>query len=464
MGMKNATMMAEHSEEASERKQLPEDYGRQRRWRVAAVAVVLACVTVGLWTRSGDGRTGGRVKVLAYPMPSTTATEAPAMTAVVAPATTAPVAPSVGPDPAPTTTAAAKPTTTVPRPAAVPDRSRPAGMTYTPESIWPETLTELDRLQAAVDQGQQPWRTDPVSVARAYLLDRGLPTPGVGPFEATSAAAGRVNYTVAGRGGSVHLQRLNNGSIWYVAHSRTATLPGVKVSRQGTSLAVVVQGGADATLTARAKRPGGAWAAEQGAQLFNGGTRSMTVATGQTSGEMILQLRVQGDGKAGLAELFLSAGSDGAGYSVLNTESRLQVDGLGPVRIGMDLEGAVATTGLAMSYNEGPYCVGYATTGPPAGISLISVAGSFKVDFINISEPTISTVSGIRVGSTLAEVRRAYGDKLRGSVQDGRGRLVFRSGDASLNHLSLALHLSDGIVTEMSAGLRGPVEADEACA
>lgn len=222
-------------------------------------------------------------------------------------------------------------------------------------------------------------------MARAYLLDRGLPTPGMGPFEATGAAAGRVNYTVAGRGGSVHLQRLYNGSIWYVAHSRTATLPGVKVSRQGTSLVVVVQGGADGTLTARAKRLGGAWAAEQSAQLFTGGTRS-------TSGEIILQLHVQGDGEAGLAEPFLSAGSDGAEYSMLNTESRLQVDGLGRVRIGVDLEGAVATTGLGLSYNEGPYCVGYATTGRRAGICLISVAGSFKVDFINISmAPAAST-------------------------------------------------------------------------
>jgi len=39
MGMKNATMMAEHSEEASEREQFPEGDGRRRRWRAAAVAV-----------------------------------------------------------------------------------------------------------------------------------------------------------------------------------------------------------------------------------------------------------------------------------------------------------------------------------------------------------------------------------------------------------------------------------------
>jgi len=152
--------------------------GHRRRWTATTVAVALALVGAGLALSAGVNDDGqGRVKVLAAPAPSTTAT--------VAPATTAP-APAVATDPAPPTTAAAtRATTTVPRPAAAPDRSRPAGMTYTPEAIWPETLAELDKLQAAVDQGQQPWRNDPVAVARGYLLDRGLPTPGMGSFEAS---------------------------------------------------------------------------------------------------------------------------------------------------------------------------------------------------------------------------------------------------------------------------------------
>ncbi len=434
---------------------------RNRRRRTATtVAVALALVGAGLALSAevnADGR--GRVKVLADPAPATTAT--------LAPSTTAPVTtpPTVAPDPAPPRTAsAAQPTTTVLRPAAAPDRSRPAGMAYTPEAIWPETLAELDKLQAAVDQGQQPWRSDPVAVARAYLLDRGLPTPGMGSFEASAAGVGSVNYTVAGMGGRVDLRRLLNGSIWYVAGSRSAAVPGLEVSRRSDSLAVVVQGGADGTLAVRAKRPNLHWAGEQIVQLFVGGTRSVTVPTGPGSGEVILQLRLLGDGKAGVAEIFLGVGSEGVQYSALDSESRLRVDGLGPVRIGMGLEDAVAMTGLAMSYREGPYCVSYATTGTPAGVFLTSAQGSFKVDFISISEPTIATLSGIRVGSTLAEARRAYGDKLRGSVQDGWGKLVFRPEDASVNHLSLALLFSDGKVADMWAGLRGVVEADEACA
>lgn len=442
------------------RGRLPEGHpdGRRRRRRTAATVVLaLAVVGAALALSPGvDDNGQGRAKVLADPAPSTTATLAPATTAL---------APAASTDPAPpTTAAAAKPTTTVPRPAATHDRSRPAGMTYTPEAIWPETLAELDELQAAVDQGKQPWRNDPVAVARAYLLDRGLPTPGMGSFETGGAAAGRVNYTVSGMGGRVDVERLLNGSIWYVAGSRSAVMPGLQVSRRSGALAVVVQGGADGTLAVRAKRPTLAWAGEQRVQLFAGGTRSATVPTGPGSGAVILQLRILGDGNAGVAEVLMGVGSEGVQYSALDSESRLRVDGLGPVRIGMEFEEAVATTGLAMSYREGPYCVGYTATGPPAGVFLTSAEGSVKVDFISISEPTIATLSGIRVGSTLAEARRAYGDKLRGSVQDGWGKLVFRPEDPSLNHLSLALQFTDGKVAGMWAGLRGVVEADEACA
>lgn len=49
-------------------------------------------------------------------------------------------------------------------------------------------------------------------------------------------------------------------------------------------------------------------------------------------------------------------------------------------------------------------------------------------------------------------------------MQDGWGKLVFRSADPSLNQYSLALLVSDGKVAGLWAGLRGVVEADEACA
>ncbi|MGI8808698.1 MAG: hypothetical protein ACR2KK_12790 [Acidimicrobiales bacterium] len=422
-----------------------------------AVAVAGVALAAGLSARPDGERAPRITAAAAAAATSTTVAGQPASKEVtVEPTTLAPV-PST---PKPAVTVAPAPTTTT---VASPDRARPAGQSYRPEAVWPETLAELDSLQAAVDQGHQPWRNDPVEVARAYLVDRGLPTAGLAAFRATGTGAGSVDYTVAGRGGRVDLQRLLKGSIWYVAGSRSATLPGIQVDRRGGALVVVVQSGVDATLTARVKGPGGQWGATQSGEAFTGGTRSFTLEPGAASGALIVQLRVEGDGKAGVAEAYVGQGTEGMQYSALDSESRLRVDGLGPVRIGMGLEEARAASGLPMVLFEGPSCVGYRTNGAPVGVNLVG-AGTQRLDFISVSEPSIVTVSGIRVGATLADVRRVYGDRAKGSLQDGWGKLVVRADDASLDRFALALLFSEGKVAGMWSGLRTLVESDEICA
>lgn len=148
----------------------------------------------------------------------------------------------------------------------------------------------------------------------------------------------------------------------------------------------------------------------------------------------------------------------------ITSASRFRVDGIGPVRIGMTLEQARAASGLAMLHSEGGVCVGYQTDGAPAGLAFTAVEGSNRLDFVSVSQPSIATVSGIRVGSTFAEVRRTYGDNLKGSVQDGWGRLVFRATDPSLDRFAMAFLFSDGKVAGIWSGLRTIVERDEICA
>jgi len=431
-----------------------------RRLLAATAAVVaISGLALGAATRS-DGENARSITSAVGPAPSTTLLATPVPAVADAPPAS-PATPVTTREPVVTPRAPA--TTAVPKPAAGPERSRPAGMSYSPETVWPETLAELDRLQAAADQGHQPWRNDPVGVARAYLLDRGLPAVGMAPFRATADGAGSVDYTVAGMGGRVDLQRLRNGSVWYVAGSRSATFPGVHVQRRSGSLAVTVQAGADGTMTARLKRPGGEWGVEQSRQAFTGGTRSISLEHA-ASGELIVQLRLTGDGRAGVAEIHIGPGTDAMSYSALDSESRLQVDGLGPVRIGMGLEEARAASGLPMVYQEAPDCVGFQTDGPPAGLGFTSAAGNHRLDLITVSEPSIATLSGIRVGSTLAEVRRAYGERAQGTLHDGWGKLVVRPDNTSLSHVALGLLFSEGKVAGMWAGLRVLVQADEICA
>jgi hypothetical protein len=130
----------------------------------------------------------------------------------------------------------------------------------------------------------------------------------------------------------------------------------------------------------------------------------------------------------------------------------------------MTLEQVRTASGLRMSRSEGGVCVGYQTDGAPAGLAFTAVEGSNRLDFVSVSEPSIATVSGIRVGSTVGEVRRTYGESLKGSVQDGWGRLVFRAADPSLDRFAMVFLFSDGKVAGIWSGLRTIVERDEICA
>jgi hypothetical protein len=124
------------------------------------------------------------------------------------------------------------------------------------DSIWsPFTRAELDRLQAAVDQGHQPWRLDPVSVAEAYLRDRIEVEPVMGAYRPLDAFSGEVPYrgkplpTEGGCGcprlvdseylqGHVLLRRLGgSGSVFFVVGQRS---PEVSVTSSVTSQTVTL--------------------------------------------------------------------------------------------------------------------------------------------------------------------------------------------------------------------------------
>lgn len=129
-------------------------------------------------------------------------------------------------------------------------------------SIWdPYTRAQLDELQAAVDEGHQPWRADPVSVAEAFLRNHMEIDPVMGAYRPLDAFSGEVPYrgkplpTECGcprlvdsesLQGRVLLRRLGGpGSVFFVVGQRS---PRVSVT---SSLA-----GRTLTLTIRAKISG----------------------------------------------------------------------------------------------------------------------------------------------------------------------------------------------------------------
>lgn len=145
----------------------------------------------------------------------------------------------------------------------------------------------------------------------------------------------------------------------------------------------------------------------------------------------------------------------------LSSTSRLRVDGLGPITIGMSIDEARAAAGVPLAPNVGPYCTSLATGG---GVALLSAGGTNAVDVIVVDGGPVRTLSGIGIGSTEAEVLSAYGSQLQVGPSDApTRRIVYRATDPALADRSLVFHVRAGRVILMQAGVRSVVEADEMC-
>ena len=127
----------------------------------------------------------------------------------------------------------------------------------------------------------------------------------------------------------------------------------------------------------------------------------------------------------------------------------------------MTLAEAEGAAGVPMTRTVGPYCTELAPTGGPAGLSLVSTGAGNRVDVVTVSEPGVTTVDGIGIGSTLAEVADAYPSLERKLVND-EGRLVYRSEDPRLGEFELVIGIGEGKVTQLWAGHKGL--QDEICA
>jgi hypothetical protein len=149
----------------------------------------------------------------------------------------------------------------------------------------------------------------------------------------------------------------------------------------------------------------------------------------------------------------------------LSASSRLRIDGIGPINVGMTVAQARAVAGTELSLNKEPYCDVLTAPRGPAGLSLIVTdppAG--PVDLIVVKDGPVATVSGIRVGSTEAQVLAAYPGRLR-KVNPSQPvhRLIYEATDPRLADRVLVFVIDNSRVATMYAGVRNQAEADEIC-
>jgi hypothetical protein len=100
----------------------------------------------------------------------------------------------------------------------------------------------------------------------------------------------------------------------------------------------------------------------------------------------------------------------------LTADSRLGYAGLGPLRLGMSIAEVEKAGKVTVSI---PSCTARIES-PEAGLALFDVSGYFGGDgelwVIEVGTPAISTISGIHVGSTADDVRRAYSNVVESGV------------------------------------------------
>ena len=157
----------------------------------------------------------------------------------------------------------------------------------------------------------------------------------------------------------------------------------------------------------------------------------------------------------------------------LTGASRLSLDAVGPVRIGMTLQEASAAAGMPIRLLDMPpgpecrYAVPDRASGTGDELAFMVVEGRIvRIDVGVMGADRIRTVSGIGKGNTEAEVKATYPGRIRVEphpyTPEGH-YLVYVPSDPALRHLSLIFETANGEVLAFRAGLAEQVSWTEGC-
>ena len=157
----------------------------------------------------------------------------------------------------------------------------------------------------------------------------------------------------------------------------------------------------------------------------------------------------------------------------LTADSRLSLEGVGPVRIGMTLNEASTAAGVPIRRLDMPpgpecrYAVPDRASGTGDELGFMVVNGRIvRIDVGILGPDRIRTVSGMGKGNTEAEVRATYPGRIRVEphpyTPNGR-YLVYLPGDPGLRHLGMIFETVDGQVRTFRAGLAEEVSWTEGC-
>lgn len=113
---------------------------------------------------------------------------------------------------------------------------------------------------------------------------------------------------------------------------------------------------------------------------------------------------------AAIVAIMLIAGCSDGGGGPVTTATPVQIDGVGPLKVGMTVADAEKAAGAKISVhnNEDPQgeCVIADVTGWPKDVSFMLIKGT--IARFNVYEGVMKTAEGAGIGSTEDEVKKLY--------------------------------------------------------
>jgi len=152
----------------------------------------------------------------------------------------------------------------------------------------------------------------------------------------------------------------------------------------------------------------------------------------------------------------------------LTNDSRVVLDGIGPIQVGTTIAEAEAITGMrfirGFSMGRTPewQCTYYRPENSPEGLSLMVINGEIvRVDVIG--ESPIETRSGAGIGDSEDFILSLYPGKIEIS-RAGRGNyLTYVPQDSVDRDYSLIFDSANGVITSFRSGFRDAVAMIEGC-
>lgn len=134
---------------------------------------------------------------------------------------------------------------------------------------------------------------------------------------------------------------------------------------------------------------------------------------------------------------------------------RITVNGLGPLELGLSHTQAEDAIGASIPKVGDPACADLSVSGGPDGMLLRFVNDSLVA--ISVSKPavSISTASGIRIGSPRADVMRTYAEEVSSTpVEGGLEELVFAPAAPEFAGKVIKFNMRNGKVEQFVSGQR----------